>query len=109
MREIKFRAKTLSGELVYGVTNLNAVSIIKETLEQFTGLYDKNGKEIYEGDIVKLDLNNEGFKEAIVVYKYGCFVFDTPKEVYTVWESDVLEKNIEIIGNIHWATKEATL
>jgi len=70
-------------------------------LEQFTGLYDKNGTKIFDGDILQLDLNNEGLKTAQVNYRYGCFVFDTPKESYTIWESEVLENHIEVIGNIH--------
>ena len=70
-------------------------------LERDSGLTDKNGNKIFDGDRVKLDLNNEGFVKAVVIFKYGCYVFDTPKEIYTVWESDVLENHIEVIGNIH--------
>ena len=77
MREIKFRGKTLSGKWVYGYAakfNHNSVPVILEdtedgieprkiipnTVGQFTGLHDRNGKEIYEGDIVKWILTMPG-------------------------------------------------
>ena len=61
-------------------------------LMQFTGLLDKNGKDIYEGDIVTgLDAFRE-LKTAEVIYDDGGF--------YPLHEGEFYWKDIEVIGNI---------
>ncbi len=64
MREIKFRAITREGKIIKNVGKIEFFedgSIIVndeipvEKLIQYTGIKDKNGKEIYEGDIIEID------------------------------------------------------
>lgn len=58
MREIKFRAWDHEiGVMADDVHSKYGATYKSATLMQFTGLLDKNGKEIYEGDIVEQDVN----------------------------------------------------
>ena len=126
MREILFRGKRLdNGEWVYGYyVHIGPVSCqrayiipeyasaiyVKEvdpsTVDQYTGLKDKNGKRIFEGDIVSTDIARPYL---IVEFRDGCFMFncnDGGKDYYDIMlpileDAQTEYKYGEIIGNIH--------
>lgn len=115
MREIKFRAYcSLTKSMIndycvlkenefigYDMTN-NTHYI--ESVMQFTGLYDKNGKEIYEGDIVAFG-NAIGLEDdyGVIEYKSSRYSFYIENEKTGLWEElfNISCAFLEIIGNIH--------
>jgi len=133
-REILFRGKVIEsylhrsdGKWVFGslVLNGNEARIFEqnnntwlvdpETVGQFTDLRDKNGKWIFEKDIVKADFEiyqilakaparKHEYKGVIceVIYKNGSFLIGNPygPTAFEVKElSSVFRDNIEVIGN----------
>jgi len=116
MREIKFRAwlkeerKMVNVETLFiGINRLCFGNSKTEDLffrdfeevelMQYTGLKDKNGKEIYEGDIVILN-DAEEENRCVVKYKYGSYILvdgDLREDLSNV-ES---HKFLEVIGNIY--------
>jgi uncharacterized phage protein (TIGR01671 family) len=129
-REIKFRAKSVNtGEWVESITISKGtikrkrdnfyfeldegkwVGVISETIGEFTGLLDKNGKDIYEGDIViweacdceirfgyhtvTVDSSGNSINSAYGFYLYFLHMkCDDPID-------GTVDGNCEIIGNIH--------
>ena len=82
-----------------------ATPIDYSTLGQYTGLTDKNGREIYEGDILSTDLDRPYL---IVEFRNGAFMFqchDNGKDYYdfmaTTGENSNFTKYHEVIGNIY--------
>lgn len=123
MREIKFRGQKKNiGEWVEGgIYEENETFYIRrktdfpnnvyfsyavetETVGQFTGLKDINGKEIYEGDVCKIYFNYCSDKIGVVYFENGCFYVDDkhpsgnlPLKSFREGENNTLE----VIGNIY--------
>jgi uncharacterized phage protein (TIGR01671 family) len=82
------------------------IPVIPETVGQFTGQLDGNGKEIYERDILQSFDHGQIKQLYVVVYLEGCFwaVLDNkPKECTAYWLPfhRVNFESAEVIGNIH--------
>ena len=117
MRAIKFRGKRIdNGEWVYGAfypiksedvyfiinncksidfddddTTFNGYKVHKKSVGEFTGLHDKNGKEIYDGDIV-----TDGVGKYKIIYDLKLAGY----QPYCIFRDDP-ENYCEVIGNIY--------
>lgn len=125
MREILFRGKRIDknewveGDVIHLPNGIAILAngyayVIPETVGQYTGLKDKNGKMIFEGDVVKGVAFSTDFIGVIIwieeIAGFGVRYFNNKREP-TAWENSSILKMIqkghkdkfaaEIIGNIH--------
>lgn len=112
MRDILFRGKRVeNGEwfegylvclagmyFIFSDKKHECHTVVKSTISQFTGMLDKDGKKIFEGDIVKCSIE----------YNLGCYPHSETLTIPVTYQHGVFSPlqicdhgSIEIVGNIH--------
>lgn len=122
-REIKFRGfSSDSNKWIYGYlnrpfddvtqiiekipSNASQMSLIVNGSEgQFTGLFDKNGKEIYEGDIIDCYQVYDSDFLGVVVFKTYRFLIKKINPTNNIEYVNFFTEKCEVIGNVYEDSK----
>ena len=112
-REIKFRAWDIRWKRYIGLDGSDSFSVFGDEdfiVEQFTGLRDKNGKEIYEGDILSCEYYKKSREfNNFIIFSDGMFCFNPNKKLHQVKRplrqsleyAGAANNQYEVVGNIH--------
>lgn len=91
----KYKRKAANGEV--NLYYIYDYLIDHETIGQYIGKTDKNGKKIFEGDIVAMPAYVGGKHKAVVYFKGGKFAVDGSNYGF----KDIAPKRMKVIGNIY--------
>lgn len=127
MREFLFRGKRCNKEWIYGsllkvtydgntynlifadnflfvfgeATAMEHAAVNPSTVGQFTGLFDKNGKKIFEGDIIKNEYEDGRYQFLKIIYNDAVHRWETENKYRCRGHLCHVIGSMEVIGNIH--------